>query len=275
MEALAPQTLLTAFETAFQQQLVTKKLLAPGQLPSPGLYDKLNATFLRAFARDMLEATEDWSIANVLEGTETILTLTEDPTMRLTAFFFLMTRFHDLTLNPNSLEVFERWVQSGLLDARRSLEQFAEYCLLPLLSHDEAWREAIQAWGHSVDRRMRRAVALGFWKCAFDEGVSPHSLRLTLVLLDNSKEPEVLTAVGTLLRRIGRRRPDILRKFLLKHAAKVPSKVLKNAVARLRPSLQDKLMSLNESSNLATDFTEKTSTSLLNVESFSKDWLRR
>jgi hypothetical protein len=94
------------------------------------------------------------------------------------------------------------------------------------------------------------------------------------VLLDNSKEPEVLTAVGTLLRRIGRRRPDILRKFLLKHAAKVPSKVLKNAGDHLRPSLQDKLMSLNETSNLASDF-KKTSTSLLNIKTFSKDWLRR
>lgn len=275
MEALAPENLLANFEAAFLKQLILKKFLIPNQPPPRGIYDKLNATFLRAFTRELFELTEGWEMSDVLSGVEGILVRSEDPTVRLTAFFYLMTRFHDLMSNPSFLQVFEGWIKSGLLDPRKSLEQFAEYCLLPLLSHDEAWREAIQAWGLSQDRRLRRAVALGFWKCAFDDGVAPHSQRLALVLLDNSKEAEVLCAVGTLLRRIGRRRPDILQKFLLKHAAKVPPKVLKNAVARLRPQMQEKIMTLNETSNLATDFNKKTESSLLNLEAFSKEWLRR
>mmetsp|Transcript_26193 Transcript_26193/g.46717 ORF Transcript_26193/g.46717 Transcript_26193/m.46717 type:complete len:276 (-) Transcript_26193:1516-2343(-) len=275
MEALTSENLFSVFESEFLKQLIVKKVLSPGQPVTPGIYDKLNATFLRAFARELLEATENWDIADVVASVENILVISEDPTIRLTAFFYLMSRFHDIMINPSILETFERWVLSGLLDARRSIEQFAEYCLLPLLSHDETWRESIQAWGHSKDRRLRRTVALGFWKCAFDEGVSPHSLRLSLVLLDNSKEAEVLCAVGTMLRRIGRRRPDILQKFLLQHAAKLPEKVLKNAVARLRPNMQQKIMALNQSSNLETEFTKKTSSSLLNIEAFSKEWLRR
>jgi hypothetical protein len=201
-------------------------------------YQKLNSTYLRSQSRVLLKHCESWPLAKIFCFFKHCMTQLPDRTFQMTVMFFMMYHYHAISADLSHLAVFQNWVLEGIFD-RDSLTDFAEYCLLPLVNYSHDWILAMLDWAKHSDTTLRRAAALAVRKCGVDKDKSHIAIEVCRILLQHCDEPEIKTAIGQIMRQVGKKQKGVLRVFLEENLAVLPRKSLCDGIVRLSRKEQD------------------------------------
>lgn len=201
-------------------------------------YQKLNSTYLRSESRVLLKHTESWPLSKVLNFFYFCMKEIPDRTFQMTVMFYMMYRYHEISEDLKNLDVFKNWILEGLFD-KDSLTDFAEYCLLPLVNFKNEWILGMIDWANHENVNVRRAAALGIRKCGVDKDKAHIVVEVCSILLRNCEEYEIKTALGAVLRQVGKKKKGVLRVFLEENLKILPRKSLVDGVVRLSKKEQD------------------------------------
>ena len=229
-------------------------------------YRKLNSIYLRKKARDLMAETRDWSLDDAFLFFRYVLLRCKDKTFRVTAMYFMMYRYHEISENVGFLDQFRLWIRAGELMPAKMLDDFAEYCLLPLLNFSEEWRTALLGWAHDSDKWVRRTAGVAVKKCAIDKDKVPFVLELCLRLLQNCAEPEVQSGIGQALLKVGKKRKHMLIPFLDQHYAEMPKTTLRMALTRLSNKEKEHYLTKHDLHAVTVKEKQRNSTSFFNPE---------
>jgi hypothetical protein len=161
-----------------------------------------------------------------------------DRTFQMTVMFFMMYRYHEIAEDLDNLEIFKNWILEGLFD-KESLTDFAEYCLLPLVNYSQTWIIKILEWARHENVIVRRAAALGVRKTGVDKDKAHIAVEICSILLKNCEEYEIKSAIGQILRQVGKKQKGVLRVFLEENLKIMPRKSLTDGIVRLAKKEQD------------------------------------
>ena len=156
----------------------------------------------------------------------------------MTVMFFMMYRYHEIAADLGNMEVFKNWILERVFD-KESLTDFAEYCLMPLVNFKHDWIVGILDWARHEDVNVRRAAAMGVRKCGVDKDKAHIAVEICTILLQNCEETEIKTAIGGILRQVGKKQKGVLRVFLEENLKILPRKSLCDGVVRLSKKEQD------------------------------------
>jgi hypothetical protein len=195
-------------------------------------YQKLNSTYLRSQSRQLLKNCESWSLSKVLSFFKHCMTSVPDRTFQMTVMFFVMYRYHEICADISNLDIFRQWIIEGVFD-KDSITDFAEYCMLPFVNYSKEWILGILDWAKDPNVTVRRASALGFRKCGVDKDKAHIAVEICSLLLKNCEEVEIKSAIGQILRQVGKKQKGVLRVFLEENMKILPRKSLVDGIVRL------------------------------------------
>ena len=239
--------------------------------PSPKLYyRKLNSIYLRRKARELMQQTLDWTLDDAFGFFRYMLWKIKDQTFRTTAMYFMMYRYHEINADIGYLEVFRQWIRQGELQPAKMLDDFAEYCLLPLLNFSEGFRTALLPWADDPDKWVRRTAGVAVKKCAIDTDKVPFVLDLCLRLLKNCEETEVQSGIGQALLKVGKKRKHLLIPFLDKYYSIMPKMTLRMALTRLSNKEREHYLTKLDVHNVREKESQRRGTSFFNPEALKE-----
>lgn len=229
-------------------------------------YRKLNSIYLRKKARELMVQTKTWTLDDVFGFFRYVLWKVKDHTFRTTAMYFMMYRYHEISENVGLLDTFRQWIRQGELQPTKMLDDFAEYCLLPLLNFSQEYRQALLPWAEDSDKWVRRTAGVAVKKCAIDTDKVPFVLDLCLKLLHNCEETEVQSGIGQALLKVGKKRKHLLIPFLDKYYSIMPKMTLRMALTRLSNKDKEKYMTKLEVHAVKEKEKQRKGTSFFNPE---------
>jgi hypothetical protein len=201
-------------------------------------YQKLNSTYLRSQSRQLLKHCETWSLVKVFEFFKHCMTSVPDRTFQMTVMFCMMYRYHEICCDITNLDIFRDWIIQGIFD-KDSITDFAEYCMLPFVNYSNDWILGILDWAKDQNVVVRRASALAFRKCGVDKDKAHIAVEICSILLKNCEEVEIKSAIGQILRQVGKKQKGVLRVFLEENISILPRKSLVDGIVRLARKEQE------------------------------------
>jgi len=133
-----------------------------------------------------------------------------------------------------SIETFERigkWLENGIQNWANT-DVLCMLVLSEFIFNDVVQIEDFLSWTKSDSKWRRRAVPVTFVE-AIKKGYAPEPMFPVIEKLMEDKEEDVQKGLGTLLREIWKKQPDIAEKFLLKWKDKCGRKIVQYATEKM------------------------------------------
>jgi 3-methyladenine DNA glycosylase AlkD len=188
----------------------------------------LTAPVLRAFVRERVGGLRrTWQAAQAIQLCDRLLC---EPEMEIRGAGFLILGAFRKQLKPDLLKAAERWFRQRL-DNWALVDGFCSTVLSPLMEQHPEVEDTLAAWSRAKSLWLRRAALVTLVPFARRGLRLGTAYRLASEHFADS-EDLMHKATGWLLREAGKTDRPQLKRYLLRHGAKIPRTALRYAIER-------------------------------------------